>query len=332
MPTLYFLIGPTSVGKSELALEWAGAHGAEILYCDAFCVYRGMDIGTAKPDKAEQAVVPHHGLDLVDVDKLFSIADYVAEAKRVVEDCARRGVPLLVSGGSGFYLRSFFYPVLDDTNVSDSVREAVASLKDSGGLEGMVAELKRLNPAGVRDIDLQNPRRVQNALERCMASGKPLGELQQAYRDMPPPFPEYEKRICLLSRGPDDLWERIQRRTKKMLECGLIDEVRRLREAGLERNKSAASSIGYREVLDWLESGGDMTDLEERIAIDTRQLVKKQRGFFKNQLPPANVVELLPGAVGGCGGGGIRGGSGVRGGDVCGGGVRGGLLALFPES
>ena len=308
MPTLYFLIGPTSVGKSELALEWAKSRGAEILYCDAFCVYRGMDIGTAKPDAAERGIVPHHGIDLVDVDKAFSVADYVAEARRVVTDCTRRGVPLLVSGGSGFYLRSFFYPVLDETHVPDEVRAAVAAIKEARGPDGLVAELARLNPGGVSGIDLRNPRRVQNALERCLATGKPLAELQQAYREMPAPFPEYEKKICLLSRTTEDLWGRIQRRTKKMLDGGLIDEVRALRVKGLEKNVSAASSIGYREVLEWLDKGGSMEDLAERISIDTRQLVKKQRGFFKNQLPPAHIVELVPG-----------------------GSVPGGALALFPQ-
>jgi tRNA dimethylallyltransferase len=309
MPTLYFLIGPTSVGKSELALEWAKSRGAEILYCDAFCVYRGMNIGTAKPDMAERSIVPHHGIDLVDVDKVFSVADYVAEARRVVADCAKRGVPLLVSGGSGFYLRSFFYPVLDETHVPDEVRASVVAIKESCGPEGLVAELNRLNPGGVAAIDLKNPRRVQNALERCLATGKPLAELQQAYHDMPAPFPEYEKKLCLLSRAPEDLWTRIQLRTKKMLDAGLIDEVRSLRANGLERNVSAASSIGYREVLEWLDKGGSTDDLAERISIDTRQLVKKQRSFFKNQLPPAHVVELLPG-----------------------GSVPGGALALFPQA
>jgi tRNA dimethylallyltransferase len=294
MHTLYFLIGPTSVGKSELALEWASSHGAEILYCDAFCVYRGMDIGTAKPDKSEQAIVPHHGIDLVDVDRVFSVADYVAEAKRVVEDCERRDVPLLVSGGSGFYLRSFFHPVLDETTVPEAVRMEVAAMRDEGGLDAMVAALKALNPSGVENIDLQNPRRVQNALERCMASGQQLAELQKAYREMPVPFPDYEKRICLLSRSPEDLWDRIEKRTKKMLDRGLIDEVRSLRDKGLEKNASAASAIGYREVLEWLDMGGSLDFLAERIAVDTRQLVKKQRGFFKNQLPPAHVVELVP--------------------------------------
>ena len=296
MPCLYFIIGPTSVGKSETAISWAVNNAAEILYCDAFCVYRGMDIGTAKPDAAEQARVPHHGLDLCDAAQAFSVADYVAEARRVVADCERRGRTLLISGGSGFYLRSFFYPVLDDTEVPAPVRAEVHSLFATGGLDALVKELARLNPDGVSGLDMQNPRRVQTALERCLASGRPLAELQRAYREMPPPFPQFEKRICLLSRTSEDLWERINRRTRKMLDAGLIDEVIRLREQGFEKNPSAASAIGYREVLQWLDSNGtDKDALANAIAQNTRQLVKKQRSFFKNQIPQANVVELKPG-------------------------------------
>jgi tRNA dimethylallyltransferase len=158
-----------------------------------------------------------------------------------------------------------------------------------------VARLKSLNPGGVEGLDLLNPRRVQSALERCVASGRTLAQLQQSYRDMPPPFPDYEKRICLLSRDADDLWNRIRARTRKMLVDGLIDEVRSLRAKGIEKNPSAGTAIGYREVIEWLDAGGcDMSVLAERISMDTRQLVKKQRSFFKNQLPESHVVELTP--------------------------------------
>ena len=293
MPDLYFLIGPTSVGKSELALEWAGTHDAEILYCDAFCVYRGMDIGTAKPDKKEQALVPHHGIDLVDVSQTFSVADYVTMSRRVVEDCATRGKNLLVSGGSGFYLRSFFYPALDDTAVPDNVRAEVRLLFETGGLQSLTTELSRLNPDCVMGVDMLNPRRVQAALERCRASGKTLARLQQEYRDIPAPFPQYDKHICLLSRSPEDLWNRIQLRTRKMLDAGLVQEVRRLRGEGLDKNASAASAIGYREVIDWLDRGDSSAiGLADEISVNTRKLVKKQRSFFKNKLPAARVVEL----------------------------------------
>lgn len=296
MCELFFLFGPTAVGKSAAALEWACRHGAEILYCDAFCVYRGMDVGTAKPDAAERSRVPHHGLDLVEAWESFSVADYVAEARRVVEACFRRNVPLLVSGGSGFYLKSFFSPVLDRTPVPEAVRDLICSISREGGPEAVLKELERLNPDGVSGLDVRNPRRVQSALERCMASGKSLALLQREYREMPEPFPGVKNHLCLLMREREDLDRRIAARVRRMLACGLVDEVRRLRASGFERNPSAASAIGYREVLEALDAGCvDEAELAEAISLHTRQLVKKQCSFFRNQLPSAKVVNLEPG-------------------------------------
>ncbi|MBN1404453.1 MAG: tRNA (adenosine(37)-N6)-dimethylallyltransferase MiaA [Opitutales bacterium] len=290
MSCLYFIIGPTAVGKSELSLRWAERHGAEILYCDAFCVYRGMDIGTAKPDRSEQARVPHHGIDIVNVDTPYTVGAYVDYSRGVVEDCARREVPLLISGGSGFYTRSFFAPVTDSTETTDEVRARVRSM----GSEEALAELRRLNPDGIQGLDLLNPRRVQSALERCMASGKPLAVLQKEYREQELPYAAWDKRICLLMRDREVLNSRIGERARLMLQSGLVDEVRRLRGMGFERNPSAASAIGYRETLAWLDSGesGGLEALAGEIAQNTRKLVKKQLAFFRNQLPPARVVDL----------------------------------------
>jgi tRNA dimethylallyltransferase len=291
MPVLHFLIGPTASGKTSLALRWAAAVGAEILYCDAFCVYRGMDVGTAKPTAAERARVPHHGLDLVPVDRAFSIADYVAEARRVVADCRGRGVPLLVTGGTGFYARSFFHPVMDETQVPEAVRAQVRDLA-ARGPDVPLAELLRLNPEGVAGVDLRNPRRVAAALERCMASGLPLAELRRRYEAQPPPFPDWEKRLVLLDRPRAELDARIARRTLQMLDDGLADEVRRLRAEGLERNPTASAAIGYRETIEWLDARGNVDALVDAITRNTCRLVRKQQSYYRTQLPPARVLEL----------------------------------------
>ena len=294
---LTFLLGPTASGKTGLALQWAEHAGAEILCCDAFCVYRGMDVGTAKPSEEERARVPHHGIDLVPASQPFSIADYVAEARRVVDDCRRRGVPLLVTGGTGFYARSFFHPVVDETELPDAVRRRVRELANEGA-PALLAELRRLNPGGVGGIDTRNPRRLSAALERCLASGLPLAELQRRYASQPEPYPAVAKRIFILNRPRAELEARIARRTDAMLAAGLVDEVRRLRTDGIERNPTAAAAIGYRETLHWLDHGGPVDALAESISCNTRRLVKKQLSYFCNQLPAAKWIELKEGDSG----------------------------------
>ena len=294
MSTLFFLIGPTASGKSALALDWARRTGAELLYCDAFCVYRGMDIGTAKPDRGERESVPHHGIDLAEVAEPFSVADYAAEARRVVADAEKRGVPLMVTGGSGFYLKSFFEPVLDETFVPEEIVARVEALQASGGAAALLDELAKVAGGPIEGLDIQNPRRVRKALERCLATGRPLAELQAGYRAMPRPFPNVEKRIALIVRERGELDTRIERRARAMIAAGLVDEVRALLAKGLRANRSAASAIGYREVIAWLDAGenGGTDALAQEIAANTRKLVKKQLSFFRNQLPPAGLVCL----------------------------------------
>lgn len=293
--TLYVITGPTAVGKTELALRWAETRSfpVVILSCDSLLVYRGMDVGTAKPSVADQQRVPHYGIDLVDPHHAFNIVDYVGYARGVIDQCQAEGKTVLITGGSGFYLKSFFSPVLDPVEVPESVTRAVRNLYQERGLGAMVARLKALNPEGVGDLALQNPRRVMRALERCLASGKQLPELQKLFREQPQPYPEFEKRVCLLMRDPDTLKERIRERAHAMLRRGLIEEVQRLRENGLETNPSASGSIGYRETLDWLDSGsGDQGELVESIIHNTRKLMKKQRSWFRHQIPIDQQLDL----------------------------------------
>jgi tRNA dimethylallyltransferase len=285
-PVLHLLTGPTAVGKTEWALRWAERHGAEIVSCDSLLFYRGMDIGTAKPDAAERARVRHHLIDVCAPAEQMDIARYVAAARAVVADLAARGRPVLVTGGSGFYLRAFLGPVTDDLVVPPALRQEVAALTPGEAL----ARLRALNPDGLGSLDTANPRRVARALERCRVSGRTLAELRAAFARQPGPFAEYRIALTRLDREPADLARRIDLRVAAMLRAGLMEEVRMLRAAGFEANPSAAGAIGYREVRAMLDGRLPGEALAEEIARHTRALVKKQRTWFRTQLPPHRVL------------------------------------------
>ncbi len=292
---IHVLTGCTAVGKTELALRWAEANGAEIVSCDSLLFYRGMDIGTAKPAPAELARVPHHLIDICDVTEPMDVTHYVTKARLAVTEILGRGRRVLVTGGSGFYLKAFFAPVADDVEVPAELRDGLRRRLEAEGLDPLVEELHRLNPAGLGDLDVQNPRRVVRALERCLASGRTLAELQDSFAAQPGPFADYEVSLCELVREKAALDLRIEQRVAAMLRAGLIEEVRRLLAAGLRENPSAAKAIGYRETIDFVEGRLSENELAGLIIKNTRALVKKQRTWFKTQLPAHRMVEAASG-------------------------------------
>jgi tRNA dimethylallyltransferase len=285
-PVLHALTGCTAVGKTEWALRWAEARGAEILSCDSLLFYRGMDVGTAKPPAAERARVPHRLVDICDVTERMDVTRYVRLARAALAEIAGRGREALVVGGSGFYLKAFFAPVADDVAVSPEIRSAVAAMTP----EAMLERLRALNPAGLGALDVANPRRVTRALERCLASGRTLAELAEEFSRQPGAFADWDVRLTRIERDPAGLERRIEARVAAMLRDGLVDEVRRLLPLGLKKNPSAALAIGYREVIDVLEGRLAEAKLADEIARNTRGLVKKQRTWFRTQLPPHRVV------------------------------------------
>ncbi len=288
--TLYILAGPTASGKTDLALEWARRRNAVILSCDALCVYRGMNIGTAKPDAAARSQVPHFGINLVRVCERFSVDSYQAHALSAVREAGKR--PLLVTGGSGFYLQSFFAPVADRITIPEAIRTEVAELEVREGLPGLLRELDSYNPDGTPGLDRRNPRRVVNALLRCRASGRTWLELRDSFARQRSPFADWVKRVCLVRRSREHLRERIERRTRTMIAAGLADEVAGLRLEGLESNPSAANAIGYRETLDYLDGKYSAQEWEAAINRNTRRLVRKQDSWFRHRLPVEHVYEL----------------------------------------
>lgn len=291
-PSLHVLTGPTASGKTARALDWAERHGAEIVSCDSLLFYRGMDIGTAKPTPAELARVPHHLIDVVEPRERYDVQRYVASARAAVDAIVQRGRRVLVVGGSGFYLRSFFAPMSDGIEVDPALRTELEARLAAEGLPALVAELRALNPAGLGTLDTANPRRVVRALERCRASGRPLVELAAEFAEKPSAFADFEVRLARLDCGAEALERRIVARVRAMLDAGLVDEVRRLDTVGLRENASASRAIGYREVLDYLDGRKPLAALEGEIVRNTRALVKKQRTWFRTQLPPHRVVDV----------------------------------------
>jgi tRNA dimethylallyltransferase len=284
---LRVLTGCTAVGKTEWSLRWAEAHGAEIISCDSLLFYRGMDIGTAKPTAAERERVRHHLIDICEPSERMDITRYVSLARAALEDIEHRGRTPLVVGGSGFYLKAFFAPVADDLSVPDAIRQEVGTLP----LKAAVERLRTLNPEGLENIDLANPRRVTRALERCLASGETLAQLKRRFAQMPGPFADRKIIATRIDRSPPELEGRIADRVDQMLQNGLVDEVQRLLQAGLRENPSASKAIGYREVIDCIDGRLPKAQLASEIVKNTRALVKKQRTWFRTQLPAGCVLD-----------------------------------------
>ena len=281
---LHIITGVTAVGKTEYALSYAEAHNAEIVSCDASLVYRGMDIGTAKPSREDQARIPHHLINLNSVRKPYDIMAYVRDAQLAVAEIFERGKSVVVAGGSGFYLKSFFAPVIDVVKVSDAIRAKVTALYEADGLEGLLGELRVHSVSGNGNLDIKNPRRVSRALERCIASGKDLPTLQAEFAARPEPFTDCVKHYVLLERDKENLKQRVARRAELMIEAGLIEEVEALLLKGLKGNPSAASAIGYRETIAFLDGELRRDELLPSIIQNTLHLMKKQGTWFRTQI------------------------------------------------
>ena len=282
-PAIHVLTGPTAVGKTEAALRWAEQHHAEILSCDSVCVYRGMDIGSAKPTPDERRRIRHHGLDLVDPNERFSVSQYVDMAREAIAGAHARGKRILVTGGSGFYLAAFFGPVTDELEIPQAVTDEVRTLQRQG-LAALLLRLREIEGAKLPDwLDVQNPIRVAKALERRLASGRTLDSLRDEFLNRRGPFADHPVTCALLERPDAELKARIATRTDQMLRTGIIEESERLVAMNLDPELTSARAVGYRAVMDWLEGGKRvaMSGLAERINLDTWALVRKQRKWFR---------------------------------------------------
>ena len=285
MPTLYLLAGPTASGKTELSLLFAQQNNCEIISCDASSFYRGMDIGTAKPTQEEQKCVKHWGIDIINPNDSFSIKDFVALSHEWVNDITKRGKNVLVVGGSGFYLKSFLEPVVDDIPVPDAITEQVEMLEKEGGVEKFLQELIKYNTEFPDNFDIKNPRKVKKALIRCLTTGKSLSELLNEFTAQTKPFPHIKKEVYEIVCPLEILKQRIVLRVEKMMKAGLLDEVKTLLDKNLLiPGTPAGMAIGYRESIAYLNQPSSLQLLSDQIIQNTYALAKKQTTWFRHQI------------------------------------------------
>lgn len=277
-PTVPALGAPTAAGKSTVALALAERMGLEIVTADAMQVYRDMDIGTAKPSPQDRARVPHHLIDLIDPDTEFSVADWVRRAEAAIADTLARGRTPWIVGGTGFYLRALARGLPTVPAADADVQRDLWDAFEEHGLEPLLDELREHAPRDAQRAQ-KNPRRVVRALEILHRTGRPPSTF---------PFtePAYDVKLAVLLPDMDALRPRIEARTERMFEAGLVAEVRALLERFPDAS-TARQAIGYKEVAAHLRGEATVAEAKTAVALATVQYAKRQRTWFRKQ--PADL-------------------------------------------
>ncbi|MEK9165060.1 MAG: tRNA (adenosine(37)-N6)-dimethylallyltransferase MiaA [Chloroflexota bacterium] len=277
---LLVLVGPTAVGKSAMAIELAERLGGEIISADSRYLYRGMDIGTAKPSPADRTRAPHHLIDVTDPDRPWSLADYQQAATRLIGEINARGrLPLLV-GGTGQYVRA----VLDGWTIpkrepDPAVRSELEAFAGREGGEALYQRLVESDPAAAQKIDKRNVRRVARALAVTLTTGRPFS----AQRNKNPP--DFSSLLIGLTLPRPKLYARIDARIEAMFANGLVEETQALAAKGYDWNLPALSAIGYKQTGAYLRGEIDLDEAKRMIKHDTRRFVRQQANWFKANDP-----------------------------------------------
>lgn len=280
-----FLAGQTAAGKSEIALALAAKIRGEIISVDSMQVYRGLNIGTAKPDPATQKAIPHHLIDVCELTDAFDAAKFVQRANRAVAEIRSRNRTPIFCGGTGLYFKAF----LDGLGDAPPADAALRAELEATPLAQLLEELRKNDPAAFEKIDGKNPRRVIRAIEILRTTGKPIASSRADWRRQK----ETPDTVMLFVRSPGDLRRRIDSRVDSMFHEGLVDETRELLKRGLAENRHAMQAIGYRQVVEHLRGQHDRAETVELVKIRTRQFAKRQLTWFGRHIH-CKRVELQP--------------------------------------
>lgn len=271
------------MGKSKLALQLCHHLRGEIISVDSMQVYRGLDIGTDKPDIQTRGEIPHHLIDILDLKESFDAGCFAVLADQAVKDIQFRGKVPVFCGGTGMYFKAYLEGLIDAPAGSEELREELGKMS----LEELCERLEKEAPDSAKKIDTQNRRRVERALEIVLLTQKDCSRQRTQWNREMPDIPFF----FILRRPREELVGRIDQRVEKMFQRGLVEETRSLLKNGLEENRTAMQAIGYRQVVEYLHGQGSLEETKEKIKIRTRQFSKRQGTWFRGQFSYGRWIE-----------------------------------------
>jgi tRNA dimethylallyltransferase len=279
----WFLTGATAVGKTKIGIALAQCLDAEILSLDSMAIYRGMNIGTAKPTLEEQALVPHHLIDLIDPDQSYNIAQYLEAAHAKRHDIRTRNRITLFVGGTPLYLKGLLRGLFEgppaNWQVRANIEQELDQMETENGSRVLHSRLEKVDPVAASQIHPHDTRRLIRALEVYRITGQPISHQQLQFDDG---RPANQCRVFVLQRSPNEGRQRIETRVDAMITRGLIDEVKQLTRSKQPLGRTARQAVGYREVLDYLAGQLDLDVMIEKIKSRTRRFAKRQRTWFRS--------------------------------------------------
>ncbi len=278
---LIILTGPTAVGKTSLSIALAKRLNGEIISADSMQVYRHMDVGSAKVTPKEAQGVPHHLIDVLDPREPFNVTTFQSMAKKAMEEIYGRGHLPILAGGTGFYIQALLYDIdFKENDDSPTIRRELERLGEERGSDYLHDMLRAIDPESADAIHANNRKRVIRAIEYYRMTGQPISEHNRQEREKTSPYRFY---YYVLNCERDLLYERIDRRVDQMMDDGLVEEVKRLRDMGCRRGMVSMQGLGYKEILDYLDGIYSLEEAVRVIKRDTRHFAKRQITWFKRE-------------------------------------------------
>ena len=286
---MVLILGVTASGKGRLAFSLAESLGAEIISIDSMKVYRRMNIGTAKPLEEARVQLQYHLIDVVEPSESFSVGTFLELAYEAMEEIKRRNNPVIAVGGTALYIKALLYGLFEGPGSNEQIRKELRARAEAEGLEQLYRQLETIDPAAAERISPNDAKRIIRALEVYKLTGKPISSLQKQWDTIDEGRGTIDDIRCTkqdwtiigLQRGKIDANSRINKRTKKMIAAGLVDEVKSLLAEDKPLSRQARCAIGYAEIIDYLNGKMSLEDAIELIKKNTRRLAKNQRTWFR---------------------------------------------------